>query len=653
MRITVGDTEISMAAGELPEFSYSLLEAIDPSKVRGSSSTTFDIPATNAARVALGGPAINEEVAGEKPFRIGNGSEVLFDGVAVPVEWSDDRISIAVFGDNAEWINEAKNTRCTEVDLGLSEFVENTMQEASWTDTDRADVYPLIDYGSLRDHTSTTNVIEDKLYPAVRVWKLLDTFFKSLGFSLKVDGAFNTIWKKLILPYTGGAIVGPNSEFGGRWLAEASITTGGTPTSPPDPFVNYWIPFPVVDFDPQGYTELSGGNARYWLPDISATYRVRFNGTIQMTGPFSSTQITHRVMLFRVEGSGADELIAQRYFFTPATNGLNTYDFNEILFDAALTQGERYYVAWYAFDGFFPRQITVLAGAALSWDMLSFSGWQAEIIFDIAKSIQPGLTVGDVISDLANIFRLAIRTDQLSNTVTIGYLEDYLKSTDSGIDWRDRMDHTTPPDKVQPEVPDRYVFNYDLDASDFYLVQHRSSYGRELGEGIYNAGGRDQDAEITLKFAPFAEGVRFGGLTVPIVRDERSSALSDFTRIKPRILVFAGLTDGEWTFDGQSLTQYPRAYFVGDGGGDESLAFGNENGRPGTVQRHWRDYLVRIGKPYLRGNLRLYDDEFMNFSFDRPRLVNDGYMDTWMYVQKVGGKRFGDEAPVECELIPV
>lgn len=644
MRITVGDTEITMAADELPEFSYSLLEAVDPSKVRGSSSTTFDIPATNAARVALGGPALNEETKAEKPFRIGNGSEVLFDGVAVPVEWSEDRISLAVFGDNAEWINEAKNTRCTEVDLGLSQFVENSMQEASWTDEDRADVYPLVDYGSLRSHTSTTNVIEDKLYPAVRVWKILDTFFKNLGFSLKIEGSFNTLWKKLILPYTGGAIVGPNVEFGGRWLADAPITG----------FLDINNGFQEVAFDPQGYTVLSGGDAIFWRPQVNAVYSVRFNGTIvmELSGFFIPDQIAHRAMLFRVT-SGNDEFIAHRYFYTPSVAGVNTFTFDDVLFDVSLQQGEQYYIVWVASTGFSTPPYTIQAGATLSWDMVSFSGWQAEIIFDIAKSIQPGLTVGDVISDLSNIFRLAIRTDQLSNTVTFGYLDDYLKSTDSGIDWRGRLDHTDAPDKVQPEVPNRYVFNYDLDASDFYLVQHRSNYGRELGEGVYQAGGRADDMEVTLKFAPFAEGVRFGGLTVPIVRDERSSALTDFTRIKPRILVFAGLTDGEWTFDGTLLERYPRAYFVGDGGGDESLAFGNENGRAGTLQRLWREYLTRIGKPYLRGNLRLYDDEFMNFSFDRPRLVNDGYMDTWMYVQKVGGKRFGDDSPVECELIPV
>jgi len=160
MRLYIGGTEVLLSPDELPEFTYSLIEIIDPSKTRGSTSTTFDIPNTNATRIALGGPAMSETVAGEQSIRIGDGGQVLFEGVCTPVEWSEDRVSIAAFGDNADWIGKAKNTKCVEVDLGVSEFVANAMQEASWVDDNRADVYPLIDYGALRDHTSTTNVIE-------------------------------------------------------------------------------------------------------------------------------------------------------------------------------------------------------------------------------------------------------------------------------------------------------------------------------------------------------------------------------------------------------------------------------------------------------------------------------------------------------------
>jgi hypothetical protein len=92
---------------------------------------------------------------------------------------------------------------------------------------------------------------------------------------------------------------------------------------------------------------------------------------------------------------------------------------------------------------------------------------------------------------------------------------------------------------------------------------------------------------------------------------------------------------------------------VGQGEGDESLAFGNENGSTGTVDRHWKNWLTRAARPFFRGMVRLYDDEFLNFGFNRPRLIHDGYNPLWVYVSTVKSKRFGDGSPVECELIPV
>jgi hypothetical protein len=108
-----------------------------------------------------------------------------------------------------------------------------------------------------------------------------------------------------------------------------------------------------------------------------------------------------------------------------------------------------------------------------------------------------------------------------------------------------------------------------------------------------------------------------------------------------------------WRFNGVNRTEFPRAYFAGSGGNDINIGFGNDVGRLGTLERFWRASLIRAVKPYLQGEFRVYDDEFMNFEFARPRLVNDGYGNVWMYVQVVKGKKFGDDDLVDCELIPV
>jgi len=157
-KVTIGDTEVFLPADRLPEFSYSLFDLTDPSKVRGARSTTFEIPATNAARQELGGVTLAEASPGPLPLRIGDGGVTIFGGTAVPTEWGDDVITVNAFGDNAGWFSAAKGTRIQDLDLGVSETINAAYQIASWTDEEQADVYPLIDYGGFADRTASFNV---------------------------------------------------------------------------------------------------------------------------------------------------------------------------------------------------------------------------------------------------------------------------------------------------------------------------------------------------------------------------------------------------------------------------------------------------------------------------------------------------------------
>jgi hypothetical protein len=653
MRTTIGGVDVYLAPDALPEFSYALSDVINGTvKVSGSSSTTFDIPASNSARQALGGPAMNEQTGGDFPIRIGEGSQVLFDGICTPVEWSEDRVSVAAFGDNAAWINDAKNTKCNTVDLGNSQFVENSMQQASWSDENRADVYPLIDYGSLRDHTSTTNVIEDQLYPAVRIWLLLSKFFGDRGFSIKATGAFATIWKKLIIPYNGGAI-----RFRGAYNPTNSVRVSAT-ASGAGVTTTTGLPFDTEDTDPSSYMDPSGGFQRLFTPDISGTWAIEINGTITLVRtPGTFVPPYGFLSLYMDDPSlSIGRRLVERRRYNNLWNGPSleaSVTLSGIQFSAQMQQGETYWVTFepgFAISGFVT--VRVEEGTTMGLNLTGYSGWQDSITFDIAGSIDKSLTVADVVSSLSNIFRLAIRTDQLTNTIEIGYLRDYLQDVQTGIDWSDRIDHSTLPQKVQPEVPVRYVFKYTDDNTDQKLIDYANANDQELGTGVYESGGRDEERTIEVKFAPTQEGPRFDGIFIPVIDGEDTPVLTDFVETKPRILIFDGPTNGDWTFDGVLLRTFPRAYFLGSGASDVCLSFGSD-WRQGTVDAFWSEYLDRASKPYLKAELRLYDDEFMNFSFGKPRLVHDGYMPLWMYVSKVKGKRFGSDEPIECELIPL
>lgn len=661
MRTVIGDTELHLAPDDLPEFSYSLNELTDPSKVKGSSSTSFDLPATNATRIALGGAGMQEETTGDLPIRIGAEGQVLFEGMCRPVEWTDEVVTIEAYGDNATWIAEAKNTKANTVNLGNSRPVENGMQEFSWTDEDRADVYPLIDYGRFTASTPS-NVVEDWLYPAVRVWKILQAFFQPLGFSVKAEGSFKRLFKKLIIPYNGGAIT-----FRGEYYQPQSIRLSLATSV----LAGTALRFDTLLMDDAGIAGPGPSLYDRFDPVVSGTWDFRFNGSFTIVRgavtPQASTQLI--INLQRLEGISTWQTVQQRRFSIPSqgagTSSTTTID--DTLFAYQMEQGETYRIRVGTFADFGSDDVvTMNAGSTLEVLLTSWAGWQDLVDFDIAGSIDKSLTVADVISGITNIFRLVVRTDQATGEVTFSHLDDYLRQIDNGLDWRDRLSHNEPPAKVKAELPSRYVFRYAEDTSDKRLRLYEEYYKVPLGEGVYEMGGNGDEKEVTVKFAATDEAERFGGLIIPVInKDDEGGGTSgvdgggagtnygsDHLKTKPRILIFDGLADGNWTFDGVARTQFPRAYFQGVGVPDVNMSFGGD-WRKGTLLNYWRNSLERMKLPYLRGEFRVYDDEFNGFDFARPRLVNDGHGDVWMYVQSVKGKKFGDDDLVECELIPV
>jgi hypothetical protein len=136
------------------------------------------------------------------------------------------------------------------------------------------------------------------------------------------------------------------------------------------------------------------------------------------------------------------------------------------------------------FNGAFPYTLTVNRWA-VDWDMV-----QAEYIEGITLDLStcaPNMTVADVVSGLINIGKIAVNTDDLSHVVTFAFLDDYLLDTPKGIDWRERIDHMTPPVKVQPEVPSVFEFRFKDDKKDELLIDFRDRNDRGFGDADHVA----------------------------------------------------------------------------------------------------------------------------------------------------------------------
>jgi hypothetical protein len=637
-KVTIGATEVNLAAKDLPEFSYSLNELTDPAKLQGSRSTTFNVPATNAAKEVLGGASLAEQADATHDFRIGDGGAVIFQGKCSPVEWTDDAIRILAVGDNAGWMSAAKGTKLSDLELGSSGVVTDQYQRDSWTDYSGIDVYPLIDYGSFVDRSSTHSVATQKLRPGLRTWRLLQRFFADNGYSVEVKGGLSRVWRKMYLPNTTDKINGDAPYLASKSVRQTMVSGysySGYPVA---------IPTDTIASDPAGIA-----TANSITPIVGTRYRVTVSGDIYITRTFSNFAPS-KVLVYVYDVTSASAKL-QKIVDIPLGSANETVSLNNlVLGELDIVSGRTYRVTFGVFNSAFGHTINV-GRWEVKWDMV-----QAEYIENITldlKTCAPKMTVAELVSGMVNTQRLIVSTDDLSHVVTFSYLDDFLEEAGNGIDWRQRIDHGKPPAKVQPEVPSTFEFRYKEDKGDAYLVDFADRNDIGFGDVDYITGGVDKPVQIEVPFAATFQDVRFNGLVIPCLARQGPYYQQDYYSFVPRILVLADLSPGDWIHDGQAQTQYPRSYFAGTQAGDASLCFADDRGREGTVATRWRDYLRRITSPYLRAEVRVYDDEFMGFAFGRPRLVHDGYHQVWCYVQSVKGKRFGQDEPVECELIPM
>ena len=639
-KVTIGTAEVPLTTQELPEFSYSLNEITDPSKLQGSRSTTFNIPATNAARAVLGGTSIAERSDSVHDFRIGDGGVVLFGGKVTPMEWSDDNIRVMAIGDNAGWMGAAKATKLGDVEMGSSGEVSDQYQRDSWMDLNQPDVYPLIDYGAFVDRASTYNVITQQLRPALRVHSVLAKFFQANGYSVASAGRLSRVWKKMYLPNVHDKLSGDAAYLKSKSVEQQLVNTRAyAPLGPVPP-----DSFPT---DPAG---IATPGVMGITPIVGTRYQVTIAGTITLTK--GSINEPNRILM-QVYDDTANTAVLSRIIDIPLGNLVEVITLKGyVIGEFDIVSGRDYYVRFGPTFSASPVSVDVSAWTT-RWDMVQ-AAYIEGITLDL-KSCAPKMTVAEVISGITNIERLAVTTDDYTKRVTFSFLSDYLKETTSGIDWRERISGI--PVKVQPPIPASFDFEYKEDKGDAYLVEFAKRNDRGFGDTQHISGGLDKPVKIAVPFAATWMDLRLGGLLMPCLKREGPYYQVDHYDYAPRILILGDLAEGDWVHDGQAQTEFPRSYFCGTSRGDTSLSFGSEvvtgNATQGTVATEWRDYLRRAVSPYLRAAVRVYDDEFMGFEFGRPRLVHDGYHQVWCYVQSVKGKRFGEDEVVQGELIPM
>jgi hypothetical protein len=640
---------------ENPAFSFSFFDFIDPTKVKGATATTIEILATQEAEAVMGSRNMAELPARrEHVLEVGPG---YWKGRIVVTERADDVIRCESVAGNGGWIARSKDLRLRALKMGTSEVVTAEYQRETWTDDADPVYFPLIDYGSFEGQNNTFNVTALKLRPGIRVWTVLQQAFNEMGFSLRATGRLNAIWRKLVMPNTHDNIRSLGCFATSGDASTAATLTPQVYTAPnlngtPPP-----VPFGVVVSDPNG--NFPGLGATYVMPvstdQILQVSLCRFGIAFD---PFSDQGRTVRVVLWdTVDG----ELDGVNVALT-SPNGLQ--QFTHAFGQKVVPVGRTLYIGIQSTDG---NPITVSVPQALaevSYDPNPPEELIQYVPYTIGErlliaSLNPDWTVADLVKNLTAMLCLTWRTDDSTGRVTVAHWDDTLRPSINGIDFRGRENQAYPV-KRTPLAPSSFFFRYSPDAKD-RLLQTLVSTAPEPGYG--NADrvvpfGTERPEEIELDFAATAMGRILGALFVPIMRKEEGTVGVDHYEYDPRILLADGVitAPNTWRHASDTLTVQPKCYFIYPGETRYGLAFGRETiygqASPGLVEQHYRERIARLGTAYLLDiDLRLDDDELLQFDFTRPVFVDDGFGGGWYYIINVEQKQFNTDAFTRCTLL--
>lgn len=657
MKGTIDGADIYLDEGQLPAFTLSVNSIIDPSKIKGVSSTTIRVQNTKEAARALGREFMCVDPPVDRPtMRIGEDSVDLFRASAIPVRKDRDTIELLCVGGNASWFEQAKDTRIHDLDMGISEELDSALQIATWDDDDSALYFPLVDFGALEGRANTYNVPITALRAGLRVHKIIEAAMYQFGYRVVPIGKINRIWKKLV-------IYDPK--------AKPSISIPG--------------PYPAYE---DYYTSNPAPDGFYFIPSATGTMQVTCN---QLELNFNPADAQFDAAEFSLV---VYDFSARR---TIATHQLPLYYSGDVDYGAALIDhvftgvpviaGHQYYVAIQCADIEAPYPC-VLNGDSSDIEYDRDSGTQVLRLrpgntlpnafalmptgdigayyegyrINIAKAA-PDWTVDKLLKAINSVFCLTFSTDSAAKIIKVELDAEYFRTPATGRpfrDWTERMDHTVAPAIVEPSLPKRLILKYENDEGDKYLTMAERRARAEFGYGSFvqdNNKAYGNDVTVTVPVSPTINGKLFGALSVPVMRDVDGEYQEDNIDRKERLLIADGVATGTWKLDGATQSTYPVCYFS-DPSTPLPLPFGNANFNrtldPVSSTQNWsRRLLEQRTSRILEAHLFIRDTEIKDFDFGLPTLIDDGSGPVWVWVQEIKQHRFGIHQPTKCVLVRI
>ena len=586
---------------------------------------------------------------------------------------------VVVIGRTANLFQELGDKMMTELDLSAYNHTWNaTNIQNSWTAAIGVGyVYPLIDRGY---STNEQFYYYNETFPATYIKSLVDAIFKDSGYRFRSNFFESTIFKSLIMPYSGDGFRMTQSEVEDRLFEIAfnsassfiTMTTTGLLSKILFPnIIKNSVPASIAS---NQWTVPTGYLGNY-------IFRTELDMTIKYIGGSSYTNdvVMFGVSILRDRGGVITALFTD-LFRTDWTGSITTnstfnFKYNGQSPLSYLEDGDKIYVGFDVItlaNLFTPANIQIRFNAGSSFFNSSDGVYNLGANIQLANSLPKQLKQADFLKGLIKMFNLYFQPDPTDDKKLIIEPRDDFYSSNV-IDLTQKVDvskeyNLEPMGALQWKSLE---FHYQKDSDEYnkkYLEQYENEYGFKRVTVSNDFLTEVKKIELPFAPTPLADASN-NDRTISKIRFFNADGKRQATVAKPRILYYGGLvntTIGTYFLGGRTLPTV-RSTFAYAGhldnvanptfdlsfGMPETIYFGSGT-RPlltnnNLYNKYWKksiDEITDKDSKILKCSVHLSNVDLQNISFRDSYLIDRQYYRLY----KITTDLNSDE-PARCEFL--
>ena len=445
---------------------------------------------------------------------------------------------VVIYGNVANVFLDMGESLLSDLDFSDLDHVYNGANvEASWSATVGNNyVYPLIDYG----YTNTTNynlgeTATEDYKPAIYVKEYIDRIFSTRGYTYSSPFFESDFFKRLIIPYTGGALKLTESEVQSRLYSVECVGTTITNTVP----ATQWTARQHVDITSVTYDYGSQVNAttNYIICGYDGTYVF----TVGVIG-YSYTQLTANtgsqilVNIYAINSTTSNIV----YQLDIIASGLGEFSSQAIHFSA----GTYIKIEVTAYN----VQSATIGNLTFRNSLVSDLITEGNTVY-MNRAVPRNIKQKDFFMSVLKMFNMYVDRDKNQSKKYIIEPRNDFYSSGTVVDWDGLVDYSKPIEitPTTDKIVAKYIYRYKSDG-DYYNSLYQSRYsGEPYGtKNYYSNSDLLKGEKVTeVIFSPTPTIYKLGRYMACIAAQNGGGSSTEFNI---RVLYYAGLVTAPFDF---------------------------------------------------------------------------------------------------------